>query len=657
MLSWNESMWFSMLAGIALKTTVVLSLAALVTVLLGKRSAAARHLVWTAAAAGAVVLPLFSVSLPALRIAPVAEFAPGMAVLFETAATERADSSTPHLPAQKGATVASHGARPRIDWRLFAMAFWAAGAAAAFTQMLLACAGMWRMRRSATPSPDRQLATQLATELGISQAVDVLETTEACMPMTFGIMRAAIFLPRDAARWNDRRRRIVLLHELAHVRRGDVATHQLARLALIMNWWNPLAWIAWREFLKERECATDDLVLRYGARASDYAQHLLDVATRMRSAPVLTGAAVAMARRTQLEGRLVAILDPQMNRNTSSRASALVAVLVALAMVAPIAAVHAQEPASQSVPADIDATIRAATAQKNHEMLEKPAEAFEALRQYDNAKKLLDAAVAIRADVAGTQSVDYGVGLLKLADLEKKRNRPKEAAAFYAKAAQVLGDRPQAASALIYLGAMKMMDKENYQQAIEYFQRALSLGGAEAGPAQMWMALVREREQNPIEAETLYRSALAVEQPNTDEAATTMELYARFLKDQRRVEEAQSMSDRASSIRKALGAQPSPAKSNALHIGDGVAAPTLLSKVEPEYTEEARVAKYQGTVLLSVEIDAHGFPGNIRIIKGLGFGLGENAVTAIRQWRFQPATQDGAAVTVEAHIEVNFRLF
>jgi TonB family protein len=591
-----------------------------------------------------------------LRIAPVAEFAPGIAILFESAATARADSSTPHLPGQQAVTVATHRAQPRVDWRLLSMALWAAGAAAAFIQMLLAWAGMWRMRRSAAPSPDRQLATQLAREMGISQAVDVLETTEACMPMTFGIVRPAIFLPRDAARWNYHRRRIVLLHELAHVLRADVVTHQLARLALIVNWWNPLAWIAWREFLKERERATDDLVLRYGARASDYAQHLLDVATRMRSAPVLAGAAVAMARRTQLEGRLVAILDPQMNRNTASRASALLAVLVALAMVAPIAAVRAQDPVPQSVPADIDATIRAATAQKNHEMLEKPAEAFEALRQYDNAKKLLDAALAIRADVAGTQSADYGLGLLKLADLEKMRNRPKEAAALYAKAAQVLHDRPESASALIYTGVMKMDREENHQQAIEYFQRAQSLGGIEAGPAEMWMALVREREQNPIEAETLYRSALAVEQPNTDEAATTMELYARFLKDQGRVEEAQSMSDRASSIRKALGAQPSPTKSNALHIGDGVAAPKLLSKVEPEYTEEARVAKYQGTVVLSVEVDPHGIAGNIRIIKGLGFGLGENAVTAIRQWRFQPGIKDGAAVTVEAHIEVNFRL-
>src|SRR5207245_3129280 len=123
------------------------------------------------------------------------------------------------------------------------------------------------------------------------------------------------------------------------------ATQLLARLALIMNWWNPLAWMAWREFLKERERATDDLVLHSGARASDYAGHLLDVARAMQAAPALGWAAVAMARRSQLQGRLLAILDSRVNRNAGGRASALIAVLIAIAIVAPFAAVRAQDPA------------------------------------------------------------------------------------------------------------------------------------------------------------------------------------------------------------------------------------------------------------------------------------------------------------------------
>ncbi len=207
----------------------------------------------------------------------------------------------------------------------------------------------------------------------------------------------------------------------------------------------------------------------------------------------------------------------------------------------------------------------------------------------------------------------------------------------------------------MYLGENALGNK-NYQQAIDYFQKAQTLDATQAGPAQMWMAVVREREQNSAEAETLYRSALSVEDQNSAEAATTLELYARFLTDQGRQDDAKFISDHASALRRNLGAQPAQAKSQAFHIGNGVNPPKLLYKVEPEYTAEARIAKYQGSVQLSVEIGTDGVARNFRVTKGLGLGLDENAVTAVRQWQFQPGTKDGASVPVLATIEVNFRL-
>src|SRR5439155_17068518 len=91
-------------------------------------------------------------------------------------------------------------------------------------------------------------------------------------------------------------------------------------------------------------------------------------------------------------------------------------------------------------------------------------------------------------------------------------------------------------------------------------------------------------------------------------------------------------------------------------MGGGVTAPSLLSKVEPEYSEEARKAKYQGTVLLYVEVDATGRATNIRVARSLGLGLDEKAAEAVKQWKFTPGKKDGKAVTVAATIEVNFRL-
>lgn len=90
--------------------------------------------------------------------------------------------------------------------------------------------------------------------------------------------------------------------------------------------------------------------------------------------------------------------------------------------------------------------------------------------------------------------------------------------------------------------------------------------------------------------------------------------------------------------------------------GGGVSAPTLLMKVEPEYSEEARKAKYQGTVLLYVEVDPTGKAVNMRVLHSLGLGLDEKAMEAVRKWKFKPGTKDGRPVTVQAQIEVSFRL-
>jgi TonB family protein len=91
-------------------------------------------------------------------------------------------------------------------------------------------------------------------------------------------------------------------------------------------------------------------------------------------------------------------------------------------------------------------------------------------------------------------------------------------------------------------------------------------------------------------------------------------------------------------------------------IGGGVSSPQLLTKVEPEYSEEARKAKFQGTVLLYVEVDEKGLPRNIRIIRPLGLGLDQKAIEAVEKWKFIPGKKDGKPVAVQAQIEVNFRL-
>jgi TonB family protein len=94
----------------------------------------------------------------------------------------------------------------------------------------------------------------------------------------------------------------------------------------------------------------------------------------------------------------------------------------------------------------------------------------------------------------------------------------------------------------------------------------------------------------------------------------------------------------------------------AYRIGGGVSAPTLVFKVEPEYSEEARKAKFQGTVVLAVVVDEKGTPKELKVLRPLGLGLDEKAIEAVSKWRFRPGYKDGKAVPVSATIEVNFRL-
>ncbi len=94
-----------------------------------------------------------------------------------------------------------------------------------------------------------------------------------------------------------------------------------------------------------------------------------------------------------------------------------------------------------------------------------------------------------------------------------------------------------------------------------------------------------------------------------------------------------------------------------MHVGNGVQAPKLIYSVDPEFSDEARKAKFQGTSVVALIVDANGLPQNIRVIRALGMGLDEKAVAAVQQYRFKPATFQGHAVPVEIDVEVDFHIY
>ncbi len=480
------------------------------------------------------------------------------------------------------------------------MLLWAAGSIVSFAQMIIGWAAMERLRRRAIPFDLPELVP-LAEQLGIEEEVSLLEAPQGSMPMTYGLFRSTIFMPANSSEWSTERRRIVVSHELAHVRRGDSATQLMARTALSLYWWNPMVWVSWRVFGKEREMAADDLVLSTGACASEYATHLFEIACYVQSPVALGWTAIAIARRSQLEGRLLAILDSSRDRRPVKRASFLAASLVAAGVIAPLAAVQAQSTTGQ-------------------------------------------AEIATRTNLTEMRLIG---------DAEREQGDFEKAKAQYTKALATLSSGPEAATALIHLGTAELATK-NFEGAMSDFERAQSIDSSKTGEARMWMAITQQRQNNLEAADGLYQSALSGEDPNSAEAAIIMELYAQLLKQQDRKEEANTIQSQATAIRKAEAAQAlstsQSSSADVYRVGNGVTAPILISKVEPSYTQGARLAKYQGGTLLSVEIGVDGMAHNVKVIRGLGFGLDQKAVEAIGHWRFKPAAKDGQPVTVSATI-------
>ena len=340
-------------------------------------SASVRHLVWASALCSLLVLPPASLFVPtiALRVLPV-RTAPVVSFALETPATgvEPAaaglvpdgaslgagrDATTDVRPgSEKRALVSSSSPwrggmveadAPAWTWRSTVVAAWAIVALVLLVEtarlrlrLRALAGGAWRVHDPAC----WRAAARIGAALGLRRPVLLLATLRTRVPLTWGTRSPIVLLPADAHRWPEERREAVLVHELAHVARGDALGHNVARLAAALYWGNPLVWLALRMMRSERERACDDLVLATGTRASSYATDLLEIARAMNGGTYQAAAALAMARPSELEGRLVAILDPGVPRGPATRRARIGAGLLALAVAVPLAALR---PAERSV--------------------------------------------------------------------------------------------------------------------------------------------------------------------------------------------------------------------------------------------------------------------------------------------------------------------
>jgi TonB family protein len=290
---------------------------------------------------------------------------------------------------------------------------------------------------------------------------------------------------------------------------------------------------------------------------------------------------------------------------------------------------------------------------------------------FDAAQKLYDNALAVRRQAFGENSAAYAAALVEAARAyQVNGKRSAQAMNLYREALPIqeatLGaDHPDVATTLFYLAMGMPYEGPRKEEAIQMYQRAANIRGKAFGPSDPRLAEILTPLARLTADEPMFQQSLGILNASAGESsllASTLELYSQFLRGRERAAEAEPMEARAKDIRIARVAEigrrrdSRTASTSALRVGGGVTPPKLKSKVEPEYTDTARSAKFQGMVVLTMEVGTDGLASNIQLKRGIGLGLDEKAAEAIKRWTFVPGTKDGQPVTVMARVEVNFRL-
>jgi beta-lactamase regulating signal transducer with metallopeptidase domain len=357
-------MMLTLLVSAAVRGTFVLAVGLVACASLFRASAATRRAVLVVALGASLVVPVVAAVGPSWRF-----HAPEALTVFAHESAREGAAVPGRAPATVGVESVAAPApsiASRIDASSAVVALWVGGIVVLFARAV-GSLGRARalVRKSVRVSSDHwsDVIAGAAREAGAVADVRLSDAVES--PAVTGVLRSTVLVPTDADGWSKERKRVVLVHELAHVKRRDGLAQVLADVACAVSWFNPLAWLCARRLRVERELAADDAVLASGVRPSAYAEELLALAGGE------ARGALAMAERTSIGNRVVAILAAGRARSTlAARGTTLLAVAsVAVGAVAactsPEAASHG--PSSAPLPAtgaSIDPRMQAAAEQE-----------------------------------------------------------------------------------------------------------------------------------------------------------------------------------------------------------------------------------------------------------------------------------------------------
>lgn len=339
------AMGSSLPASIVAKATVIAAFG-LVGARLARRSrAAVRHVLLAATFGVLLLLPVASLIVPPVRIAVPTVNMGNAKLLAPGAGSEWILPFTAGEAHPAVALTASRSSWPPVSMLVFMG--WLAGVTLALVPMI---ASLWKircLRRSGLPWADgRKVVDKLWLESDSRRRVEVLLHEELPGPIASGMLHPTILFPPDAQAWATEDLNRALVHELEHLRRGDVVTHCLARAICAVYWFHPLVWMAWRQLILEAERSCDDAVIAR-SEATAYADQLVGLARRLLTAaksPLL-----GMASRADLAIRVGAVLDGRQRRGRAGLfvlALGCAAAVVLVLTISPLRTVSAPQSAS-----------------------------------------------------------------------------------------------------------------------------------------------------------------------------------------------------------------------------------------------------------------------------------------------------------------------
>ena len=370
---------------VLVKATLILAIARLLLAAMPRAAAATRHIIATAALIGVAVMPILTAVTPAWNIviarsAPVEQSAvtpspsasasasPSASKTIGVRGDEEASPSrlgtaitlakaTGVVPAEPLSAFERAMNVARSTWKGMIVVAIGIATLLMLVQMVVGMLGVWFVARKAEEvTHDAALLAldEVRDQVALGRDVRLLRSSRISVPVLWGVFRPVLLMPADVVTWPAERLRVVLLHELAHLKRFDGISLILTRVAVSIFWYHPLAWSLERAGRNDCERACDDLVLASGTKPSDYADHLLAIARSMPTFDPFRSVTLAMSRKSQLEGRLLSILQPHVARRIFSGKRVAVACAVAVACLIPISAMRLiAEPAKAKEPVKV----------------------------------------------------------------------------------------------------------------------------------------------------------------------------------------------------------------------------------------------------------------------------------------------------------------